>query len=140
MWEKISSKSAYCVEFDTAELIKHAVDEINSHLEVSKNFYVVQQGSMNSIDSKDSLSSGSSFAKQQSKVVEVENSLLSNVKYDLIGKIVTETGLTRKTIAEILRNIRSDKFDLFKVNPEEFIIKVSTLINERKATAIVQHI
>ena len=27
-----------------------------------------------------------------------------------------------------------------KVNPEEFIIKVSTLINERKATAIVQHI
>lgn len=140
LWEKISSKSAYCVEFDTAELIKHAVDEINSHLEVSKNFYVVQQGSMNSIDSKDSLSSGSSFAKQQSKVVEVENSLLSNVKYDLIGKIVTETGLTRKTIAEILRNIRSDKFDLFKVNPEEFIIKVSTLINERKATAIVQHI
>ena len=29
---------------------------------------------------------------------------------------------------------------MFKVNPEEFIIKVSTLINEQKATIIVQQI
>ena len=29
---------------------------------------------------------------------------------------------------------------MFKVNPEEFIIKISTLINEQKATIIVQQI
>lgn len=140
LWEKISAKSAYCVEFDTAELVGNSVRAIDSNLEVSKNFYVVQSGAMNSIDSKNLLTSGTAFTKQQSKIVTAESAAAGNVKYDIIGKIVEETGLTRKTISEILRCIRKDKFDLFKQNPEEFIIKTSTLINEQKATAIVQHI
>ena len=41
---------------------------------------------------------------------------------------------------KILQGIEKVKFDLFKSNPEEFIIKAGNLINEQKATLIVQHI
>lgn len=63
-----------------------------------------------------------------------------SVKYDLVGKLVAETGLTRKAIVEILTGIEKSVFDQFKDNPEEFIIKAADLINDEKATAIIQHI
>ena len=62
------------------------------------------------------------------------------MKYDLVGKLVAETGLTRKAVVEILTGIEKSVFDQFKDNPEEFIIKAAELINDEKATAIIQHI
>src|SRR5699024_4759569 len=62
------------------------------------------------------------------------------VKYDLIGQIVEQTGLTRHSVSQILRGIAKTTFDQFKINPEEFIIKCSNLINEQKATVIIEHI
>ena len=64
----------------------------------------------------------------------------SNVKYDLIGKLVDETGLTRKAIVAILKGIQPFVFDQFKYNPEEFIVRAAALINDQKATAIIEHI
>jgi type III restriction enzyme len=43
-------------------------------------------------------------------------------------------------VVSILRGIRKETFDQFAANPEEFILKASRLINEEKATAIIQHI
>lgn len=63
-----------------------------------------------------------------------------NDKYDLIGKVAEGTTLTRKTVSAILQGIRADKLYMFKNNPEEFITKVIRLINEQKATMIVEHI
>ena len=54
--------------------------------------------------------------------------------------MASKTGLTRRTVATILKEIENSKFDMFKVNPEEFIEKVSKLINEEKSTVIVDHI
>ena len=51
-----------------------------------------------------------------------------------------ETGLTRKAVVQILSGIEKAAFDQFKDNPEEFIIKAAGLINDEKATAIIQHI
>lgn len=39
-----------------------------------------------------------------------------------------------------MQGIRSITFEQFKNNPEEFIIKAAALINDEKATAIIQHI
>lgn len=58
----------------------------------------------------------------------------------MIGKLVEETGLTRKAVVKILAGIEKTVFDQFKDNPEEFIIKAAALINDEKATAIIQHI
>ena len=62
------------------------------------------------------------------------------MKYDLVGKVAEGTTLTRKTVGAILAGIRMDKLYMFRNNPEEFITKVVRLINEQKATMIVEHI
>ena len=64
----------------------------------------------------------------------------SNIKYDLIGKLVDETKLTRRDIIQTLQEIQPFTFNQFKDNPEEFIIKAAALINNEKAAAIVEHI
>ena len=48
--------------------------------------------------------------------------------------------MTRKAIIQILQGIQPAVFNQFKDNPEEFIIKAASLINDEKATAIIQHI
>ena len=51
LWEKINSKSVYVVDFKSAELIKKAVNAINSKLRVQKIFYKIETGAMDSISS-----------------------------------------------------------------------------------------
>ena len=95
---------------------------------------------MRQIESKEALEKGEAFTKPTGETSTVESVLNTGVKYDLIGKVVTETGLTRSAVAEILRRIAKEKFDLFGKNPEEFILKASDIINEQKATVIIEHI
>ena len=80
------------------------------------------------------------FLKEESASYGNAITASSNVKYDLIGKLVDETGLTRKAIIQILQGIQPAVFNQFKDNPEEFIIKAAALINDEKATAIIEHI
>ena len=95
---------------------------------------------MNSIKSKEELVMGGSFVKEESGSYGVFAEANSNVKYDLIGKLVDETGLTRKAVIAILQGIQPAVFEQFKDNPEEFISKAAGLINDEKATAIIEHI
>lgn len=96
---------------------------------------------MKSIDSKQVLIEGNAFETKPNKSkIEVISSEGTNIKYDLVGKLVDETGLTRECIVKILTGIEKCVFDQFKQNPEEFILKAANLINEQKATLIVQHI
>ncbi len=140
LWSKINAKSVYVVDFDTEELIKKSIDSLNAKLHVAKIYFQVESGSMDSIKSKEELMTGASFVKEESGTYQVRATANVNVKYDLIGKLVDETGLTRKAIIAILQGIRSDVFGQFKENPEEFIAKAGQLINEQKATAIIEHI
>lgn len=142
LWKKISPKSIYVVDFDTDELIKKAIDAVNGKLRVAKVFFKVETGSMKEIKSKDALTQGTAFSKSRSDTYDTSKQIRasSSVKYDLVGKIVAETGLTRKAVVQILTGIEKAVFDQFKYNPEEFILKASELINDEKATAIVQHI
>ena len=48
--------------------------------------------------------------------------------------------MTRAAVVKILQGIEKVVFDQFKENPEEFILKAGNLINEEKATVIIQHI
>ena len=140
LWSRINSKSVYVVDFDTDELIKKAIASLDSKLRVSKIYFKVETGAMDTINSKDALASGTSFVKEESASYGVTVTANSNVKYDLVGKLVDETGLTRKAIIAILQGIQPYVFNQFKDNPEEFILKAASLINDQKATAIIEHI
>lgn len=140
LWSRINSKSVYVVDFDTDELIRKAISSLDSKLRVSKIYFKVEEGAMEDIKSKEDLATGNAFVKDTSGTYQRTITASSNVKYDLIGKIVDDTGLTRKAIIQILQGIQPSVFNQFKDNPEEFIIKAASLINDEKATAIIQHI
>jgi type III restriction enzyme len=140
LWSRINAKSVYIVDFDTEELIQKSIAALNSKLRVSKIHFQVETGAMEVIKSKEELLSGASFVKEESSSYGVTMTANSNVKYDLIGKLVDETELTRKALVAILKGIQSSVFDQFKDNPEEFIVKAAALINDEKATAVIEHI
>ncbi len=140
LWSKINAKTVYVVDFDTEELIQKAISSLDRKLRISKIFFKVEIGSMEQIKSKEELASGASFVKEESGSYGHTISVSSSVKYDLIGKMVDETKLTRKAIIRILQGIQPSVFNQFKDNPEEFIIKAAALINDEKATAIIEHI
>ncbi len=142
LWSRINSKSVYVVDFDTEELVRKAIAALNSKLRVSKIYFKVEVGQMKEIKSKQDLLSGTSFVREESGMYNNTTQINVNrgVKYDLVGKLVDETGLTRKAIIQILTGIDKNVFEQFKHNPEEFIIKAAALINDEKATAIIEHI
>lgn len=140
LWDRINAKTVYAVDFDTDELIKKSIAELDAHLRVSKLYFKVESGHMSEIKSKEKLQDASSFHMDESATYSIDVSSSANVTYDLIGEIVDETGLTRKAIIQILQGIKPATFAQFKDNPPEFILKTAAIINEQKATAIIQHI
>lgn len=145
LWSRINSRSYYTVSFDEDELIKKAITELNSKLRVSKIYFKVEKGEQTKkIESKAQLQAGEAFVRadmvreEASPYLEMKASSL--VRYDLVGKIVSETGMTRKAVASILVGIEKSIFDQFGNNPEEFILRAANIINEQKATAIIEHI
>ena len=140
LWSRINAKSVYVVDFDTEELIQKSITSLDSKLRVSKIHFQVETGIMDTIKSKEELLSGTSFVKEEFASYGVTMAANSNVKYDLIGKLVDETGLTRKALVAILKGIQPSIFNQFRDNPEEFIVKAAALINDEKATAVIEHI
>ena len=142
LWDRISRKSVYVVDFDTDALVEKAIASINRNLHVPKIYFKVETGAMDEIRSRDSLLDGSAFSKSRSSAYDSSKQICANssVRYDLIGKLVGETGLTRKAVVAILTGIEKSVFEQFKCNPEEFIIRAAALINDEKALAIIQHI
>ena len=140
LWSNINAKSVYVVEFDQDELIKKSIAALNRDLRVSKIFFKVETGTMSDIQSREQLQQGAAFVKEENEVYKAELSSSTSVKYDLVGKVVAETGLTRKAVVSVLRGIDKVVFGQFANNPEEFIIKATQIINEQKATTIIQHI
>jgi type III restriction enzyme len=140
LWNYINHKYTYMVSFSSDELIKKSIDWINEKLFVAELKYVVTSGEQKRTMEENQVKRGDSFGTTKTRTESLYNNSADNTKYDLIGKIVDGTTLTRKTIVKILQGIRADVFAMFKMNPEEFISKIIKLINEQKATMIVDHI
>lgn len=141
LWKRINIKSIYAVDFEGKELVEKSVDALNRNLRVSSIRVEIKTGTMKSIKSKQDLFDGVAFETKANQVkTEKITAVGTSIKYDLIGKLVDETGLTRETITHILKGINKEVFEQFQTNPEEFILKAGNLINEQKATLIIQHI
>lgn len=140
LWRRINHKYAYTVSFDSEELIEKAVDAIDRELEVTQLSYVVTRGEQKDNATLDDMKHGEMMRQKESATEQLKTDMVSNVRYDLLGKISSATRLTRKTVATILSKIRPLKFSMYKSNPEEFIRKATRLILEQKATIIVEHI
>ncbi len=140
LWNYINNKVAYTVDFDSAELISKAIKHINEKMVVARLQYTVTKGQQTRDLDENALARGDSFKIDETSTNTLQNAEVSQIKYDLIGKIAEGTALTRRTVAAILSGLSWGTFELFKVNPEEFITKAIKLIKDEKATMIVEHI
>ena len=140
LWNLINNKYSYKVRFDSEELVDKAIKYIDDNLKVSKLQYTISQGIQYEKIDEHALDRLDSFEVLETKTQVLDHASISQVEYDLVGKIAEETVLTRGTIVKILKGIEERTFQMFKDNPEEFITKVTKLINSQKATMVVDHI
>ena len=140
LWKEINHKYAYTVKFDSEELIRKAITYIDQKLFVSGLQYTTTVGRQKSEMNEYEIEGFTSFTGEKTRTQTFKHAQTSKIKYDIIGKVADGAILTRKTVAAILQGIRTAKFFMFRNNPEEFISKVIRLINEQKATMIVEHI
>ncbi len=140
LWSYINHQYAYTVDFDSQELINKAITALNDQMYVSKLQYTVTMGKQLEEINEDDVARGDSFYQHKTRTKTLQHAETSRIKYDLIGKIAEGTTLTRRTIATILTGIKGNVFSMFMQNPEEFISKAIRLINEQKATIIIEHI
>lgn len=79
------------------------------------------------------------FGNTRSQSCELTDVCTSTVKYDLVDDIAKGANFIRRTVVKILQGITQSKLYLFKNNPEEFIRKVISIM-EQKSTMIVEAI
>ena len=144
LWDRINRKAAYTVEFDSDELVQKTIAVLNSKgsngLKVTPLQYTIQQGEQIGSVTYDGLQEGTAFKLKSTETQANHTSIHSAVKYDLIGKLAEGTQLTRRTVAQMLKGLDADVFAQFRTNPESFIAEAIRLINEQKATVIIEHL
>lgn len=142
LWNNINHKYSYRVSFDSNELIKNCINSIKANLtSVTRLKYNVVTGQQNNQITKMDLDNKNSFSQERSGSYSenIDASHSTSAKYDLIYNIAKKTNLIRKTISNILIGTK-ETLRFFRENPEEYINKVSELINQQKASVIVNHI
>lgn len=140
LWKRINRRAVYQVDFDSGELITKCVTALDAHLKVNALQYVVQAGEQRDDLDADDLAAGTGFTVSSTTVHKEAASAGSQVEYDLLGEIAGKTQLTRRTVAEILTKVRPITFAKYRQNPEHFIAEAARLMNEQKASVIVQHL
>lgn len=135
LWEKINKKTYYTVTFDENKLIDSCVGSLNRNLRVSQTLVTITEGYLDSTKQNNP-----EMKKLVGKQVALEEVAAKHVTFDLIGEIAEPTKLTRKAVATILQKIELAVFKLFSINPEEFIREAVKLIDEQKASTIIEHI
>lgn len=138
LWKRINQRTYYQVNFDTTNLVEKAIEALDKLLKVTEIHLIVERGSMDGIRDRETLETGRAMTLSNRKTILVTEEVGSGVKYDLVGKLVSATGLTRKTIVDILTGIKPGTFQMFKSNPEEFILKTAHIINDCKAMSVIQ--
>lgn len=143
LWNRINRKAAYSVDFDHDELVQKAVKTLNDKdagLRVTPLQYTIQHGEQAAAVTYDGIKGGTAFELKDSETEDNRVSIHSAVRYDLIGKLAEGTQLTRRTVTDILKGLNAAVFAQFKTNPESFIAEAIRLINEQKATVIIEHL
>jgi len=141
LWDHINEKTYYTVEFDESELVERCINSLNRNLRVTKTEAIVTEGLLKTVG-KDKLEM---VRERIGMPIAISEIMGDNIKYDIISDISKSqndggTSLTRKTVSEILSGIETATFEKFKTNPEEFIHNAIQLINEQKASTVIEHI
>lgn len=139
LWNSINHKYSYRVSFSSDELIANCIQRIKKDLDVSKITYSVDVGEQKDAIAQKDIDNSFQRGANSGKKEKLHVAAPSSAKYDLVHEIAQRTHLTRRTIVRILVGTR-EKLHMFRDNPEEYITKISNLIDDEKASVIVRGI
>ncbi|MDA3874794.1 MAG: DEAD/DEAH box helicase family protein [Kiritimatiellae bacterium] len=130
LWERISKKTRYCVEFKTEDLIDKAVAKLEKMEPIrpvqilsTKTEVALNEAGVEGVKEVDS---------------RIETVRTHTVLPDMLAFIQRETELTRGTLVEILT--RTQRLKEFADNPQAFMTEVSRLINRSLHEMVVDGI
>ena len=126
LWKHIETKTFYKINLDEKSLIDEIINKINQDLNVLKTKIIVKEGVIKTEESNFEIQ------LEKEKIPEEIRDINLNIKFDLIGEISRKTILKRETIVKILSNVTEEKFNEFKKNPNDFILKIINIIEEVK--------
>lgn len=93
---RVGPKSFYTVSFDTRELIGNVIQALDAHLQVTPvSVRTVYGEQATQLQSREQLLQGRAFRRRESRVQAAGPPAPGGVRYDLVGRLVEETGLTR---------------------------------------------
>lgn len=127
LWNRISRRTRYRVHYKTEDLIDKAATRIKTQLPTINRPRIAIFRSDLHISEK-----GVQGLQTGYRVQEVD------ARYampDLVGQVQSRTGLSRSTVAQILK--QSERLEDALKNPQSFIDQVSTLINAVKRDFLV---
>lgn len=127
LWEKISCKTRYSVEFDTGELIDRAVDKIKKMEKIQPVRILIDK---TEIDISEAGVEGGRVLESRAKMVSGHSRLP-----DILGYLQRETELTRGTLLQILK--QCGRLEEFLINPQSFMTETARLINRALAEMVI---
>lgn len=129
LWDRIKQKTTYRVEFDDERFIKLCLEKMEE---------------LRARKSKINIDRVDIEIKRKGVEVDFKDTMKQDLQQrtyrlpDLIREIQDATMITRSTIIDIL--IKADKWELFKLNPHQFIEKTIKIFNSVKRDLIVDGI
>ena len=80
LWKRINAKTYYLASFDSEEVIKRAITNLNSGLKITPAYVQIRTGVMETIDSKEKLGAGEAFSLTETRAVTVRNPWKGGIK------------------------------------------------------------
>ena len=130
LWDKISQKTRYSVEFQTNKLIELASDKIKN---MAGTKTVQIEITRRDLDIKESGIEGGRITSNKTYIIKNEQLLP-----DILAFLQRETELTRSTLVKILK--QSSRLKDFTVNPQSFMTETAKLINRALNELIIDGI
>ncbi|MFZ4525427.1 MAG: DEAD/DEAH box helicase family protein [Chlorobium sp.] len=130
LWDKISQKTRYSVEFETSELVTLAAGKVNTMAEIKS---VLIKITKRDLAIKESGLEGGKITSSRTNLVQNEQPLP-----DLLAFLQRETELTRGTLVEILK--QSGRLKDFTLNPQSFMTETARMINRALHELIIDGI
>lgn len=133
LWKRIATKTRYKINFDSEELIKNCINQINEEVSINEIVYQIEK-----FDITMSKEKGISGNTTDSGVINTSG-YIGDLP-DLVEELKKETNLTVNTVKMILNGLEDYLLEDFVLNPQDFIFQVSKVINNQKTKLLLNGI
>src|SRR5690554_3806667 len=132
LWDRIKYKTTYSVQIDSEKLVKRCAKKIEEEVTIGKGRFITRKIKL--AITEGGVQESEETLRESVRVIDETVSTLP----DIVTYLQNETGLTRKSVTEILQ--KCHRLDAFKKNPQAFIESVLDVIRNEMRLMLVDGI